>query len=139
MSRTLSRQLYILFHYLSERINTDEIRQERATIMISNNKNLCFLWRYKQHMKQDPSKLVIEWRLWEFKIIDRYRSRQKTFFCDSVIPNEDPITDDEEAEPCCRECIRNNQFFVCWVIYPLPQLKVFCEHRMEIIDNFINY
>lgn len=142
MVNNFSRQLYWLFYKLLDKVvDCDYITQSCSNIILSDKKNYGLFWSFRQHMRMDPMKIRVEDRIVWFKLIDVKRSYRKLFYdSKNIIPYEDPITDDEIDEPCCKECHKARSFFVYWSIYPTYKIEIFCIHMLEtdILDTILN-
>lgn len=141
MDNKLSKNLYLVFHKLMEVLDVEDVKQERASLVVGNVKNLAIIWKYRHHMKKDCAKIVVEERLWNTGIVQHKKIKRKTILSNSYIPYGDSVTDDEDDldPPCCKKCTEEYSFFVCWVIYPKPRLEVFCEHNINKLDLILNY
>lgn len=81
-------------------------------------------------MRSDFHKIAIESKILVYNLINNKRSFKKEFVkSDDLIPCEEPITDTEDDEPCCRECTKKREFFVCWTIFPYSKIRIFCQHN----------
>ena len=94
------------------------------------------------HMRMDAMKIRVEDRIVKFKLFDLKRSYRKIFYdTNSIIPYQEPITEDEDfPEPCCKECHRTRSFFVYWALYPRYKIEIFCIHALDddILEVIIN-
>ncbi len=67
LDRKLSGQLYEMVFVLDS-MNV-EVEQHGASLLVNDEKNLVFIWRYKQHMHRDLSKILLELLLRKHNIV----------------------------------------------------------------------